>query len=663
MAASVTTGFYLDSVGTDDVGSGVPAFWPMVGWSVTVVDGTEIDEVQLTAFGPGGTWKDISLSAPEGQHLVAGATYSGGVGISGCGLPSGAGFTVHEIGMSGPLAATFWVKCGGSSTFIGDLRYNSTVPVHALLVDSLEVPFAATSTGNASEASFRITAGGTDALAVTSVSFGSATADFGIASETCTAALIQPASSCDIVVRFTPQAGGERWAELVVIDDTARGTHVVRLRGEGIAQQSGLAWGSTYRAGPAYTWTSGNALGRTVQSGTQRLHAAYATDRIGSRWARDTGPYAGIYYVRSTSGSTWSSPRRLNPSTQHAARLGLAAAGTRVYVTWVSQRKIIRYSPTAPRVLYVRVNTGHGAATKWRSAVRLTSSTGRVDYPTIAASGSDAYIAFTDSGTGAIRTALTRDRGTTWRRVSLGSTSLTMKDGKAGFPSVAASGASVAVAWVADQAGRVLMRVSADRGSTWGPLEEVTASSSGDLNVAVRGGRIAVAWTTDTETVLRQRTLGTWGVPVAVATLEPGGDAAPYAPVVTLQDPDRIAVAWAEELAGSSDRADLRWMESADGGATWFAPQAIASASASSARRVNDWASVLWPAPSQRLVLWNGWTESSLNYRQYLRKGGGTPVGPTSAAVRWQAGPGTVSPGVTVIRPGMPQLPGGAPSR
>jgi hypothetical protein len=465
-----------------------------------------------------------------------------------------------------------------------------------------------------------------------------------ITSQDCPIGTLSPKASCDISLQFAPVRGGTIAAELRVESDAMDSPLLVSLTGTGIAPPSGVGWGSTYRAGPAYTWNSGSALARTVQSGTQRLHVAYTTPRIGSRWVKDAGPYMGVYYIRSTSGSTWSTPKRINTSTQHGDRVGLAAAGSRVYVTWVSKRKVINYSPTAPRVLYVRVNSGYGAATKWKSTIRLTSTSGRVDFPTIAASGYDAYIAFTDSVTGSIRIAYTRDRGATWRKVWLGSTSLTTKDGKAGWPSVAVSGSTVAIAWVANGSGRVLMRVSANRGSTWGPTVEVSPQSLGYVSAAVRGARIAVAWTTPDEVVVRQRIGGTWGEPIVVASLEPGADPTPYSPAVVLQDPERIAVAWSEEIDNSDDWSDLRWAESSDGGTIWYQSQGLALATASSSRRANDWPSVLWPSAGTRYVVWNGWTDGTTSYRLYLRKGTGTPIGPTTAASVWQPDPGVSAP-------------------
>jgi hypothetical protein len=360
---------------------------------------------------------------------------------------------------------------------------------------------------------------------------------------------------------------------------------------------------------------------------------------------KDTGPYLGVYYTRSTSGSTWSTPKRINPSTQHGNRVGLAAAGSRVYVTWVSQKKVIRYSPTAPRVLYVRVNTGHGAATKWRSTVRLTSTTGRVDFPTIAASGYDAYIAYTDAVTGSVKVVISHDRGASWKKRSLGTTTISTKDGKAGWPSVAVSGSTVAVAWVADSSGRILMRVSTDKGTTWGEIVEVSPQSNGSLSVAARGARIAVTWTTsDSLVAVRQLLDGTWGDAYVVQSCNPAGAPSQSSPAIVLQDPGRIAVAWSETVAGYTHRSNLCWAESADDGATWYQAQRLYAASSSSARRDNDWPSLAWPSAGTRYVVWNGWTYNTNNFRLYLRKGTGTPVGPTVTATVWQPDPAASAP-------------------
>ncbi len=406
------------------------------------------------------------------------------------------------------------------------------------------------------------------------------------------------------------------------------------LQGTAVAPTSGVTWGSNNKAGPAYTWNGGGALARTVQSGSQRLHVAYATDRVGGAWADNNGPYVGVYYVRSSTGATWSStPKRVNSSSQHAARLGLAAAGSRVYATWVSQTKWVHYSPTAPRVLYVRVNTNHGSSTAWKSAIRLSSTSRRVDYPTIAATGDDVYIAYTDGTTGEIRFARSNDRGANWTKAAIGTSTVSTSEGRSGLPSVAANGSTVVVAWVADSAGTVKARVSSNRGSTWGTAVTVGSQSNGYASAAVLGSRVAIAWTTADDVVVRQANSGTWGTAKVVESLTPGGAPLPYAPQVVLSGTSGIAVAWS--VTGPSHTADLRWAKSADGGAVWFAPQILATGG-TSARRLNDWPSVVWPSAGTRYIVWNGWRLNSFNYRLYLRKGSGAPSGITTAAPDWQ---------------------------
>ncbi len=123
----------------------------------------------------------------------------------------------------------------------------------------------------------------------------------------------------------------------------------------------------------------------------------------------------------------------------------MTAAGSNVYAAWVSQTKLVAYDPKAPRVLYVRTNTNHGSTTAWQSAVRVSSATGRVDYPAIAASGNSVYVTYTDANTGNVRLATSRDRGATWtyRTLGVGHVSSTGSNGRAAYPSMAVSGTRV----------------------------------------------------------------------------------------------------------------------------------------------------------------------------------------------------------------------------
>ena len=150
---------------------------------------------------------------------------------------------------------------------------------------------------------------------------GTDSSEFPMVGQGCPIGQLAAGAKCTISVRFEPTDVGDRTAQLRIDGDQMASPSVVPLSGTGALPKSGISWGATRKAGPAYTWNSGNALARTVSASGQRLHVAYATDRIGSKWAKNTGPYMGIYYVRSTSGSTWTAPKRLNPV--QAARLAL----------------------------------------------------------------------------------------------------------------------------------------------------------------------------------------------------------------------------------------------------------------------------------------------------------------------------------------------------
>jgi TolB protein len=464
---------------------------------------------------------------------------------------------------------------------------------------------------------------GTQALSVTGVTIeGSGAAQFDLLSQTCTAAVVPALGSCTATVRFDPTVLGAASASLTLTGPDPVGTRALPLTGTGKTN----LWSSQRAAAPKYTWATGSALARTVSGSTTYLHSLYATDRIGSRWASDSGARVGVYYVRSKNlGGTWTTPKRLNPTTQHAGRSAVAASGAYVYAAWVSVTKWVKYSPTAPRVLYFRRNTSHGTSTAWKSTLRLTSSTGRVDYPAIAASGSYVYVAYTDSATGSVKLKVSADRGVHWKTVTVGSTTRSGSSGRAGWPAVAAYGANVAVSWLGDIAGTLRARVSTTRGASWAATATMGASGS-TPSVAASGSRVAVAWT-DPAVKVRTWTAGAWADPITLPGTDGVAAEEPYGPVPALTGANGLAVTYSSctfNCDGAEDdvspRASLIWRSSLDGGATW-APSDVLGSSGSSAQRINDMPTILWPSPTRPFVVWNGWSAGTLSYRQYLRVG------------------------------------------
>ena len=420
-------------------------------------------------------------------------------------------------------------------------------------------------------------------------------------------------------------------------NDTFRGERTVALTATGINPVSAVGWVTT-RSGPAYSWNLGQSLARTVNGTKTYLHATYTTDRVSGAWVDDNGPYAGINYVRTSSnGVSFTAPKRLNPAKQHGSRGSLAASGKFVYATWVSTSRWIAYKGTAPRVLYLRRNSNHGSSTAWNTTKRLTSLSGRVDYPTVAAAGSNVYVAYTDSGAGSVRVKISRDRAATWSTVTLGTTSAgSSTAGRYGMPRIAASGNTVIVSWLANAGGAVRARVSTDAGKTWSTTGSIVGTSTDIPAVAASGSRAAVAWTDGSSAVVRTWAAGAWSTPKAVVS-RPAAYTQTYGPGHRPQwdvrrrsglDGLRDGVhTWS-----SSTRANLVWSELKDNGASWFAGQVLGSPPSTTARRYNDYPSVLWPSATRRHVMWNAGTAGTNNYRIVMRTGIGVVAAATFTA-------------------------------
>jgi parallel beta-helix repeat protein len=219
-----------------------------------------------------------------------------------------------------------------------------------ITVTPATVSFAARTVGtSASPVTVTVKNAGAATATVTSVSVsGTNAGDFPIVpNPPCVGMPLTTGMTCTIQVGFKPTNVGTRAAVLNIAGTGLNGTRHVALTGTGTAPPSGVTWNTLTYATPAYSWNYGASLGRTVVSGSQRLHLAYNTDRIGSSWASDTGPYVGAYYVKSTTGATWTAPFRLNSSTTHAINVGLAASGTHVYAVWETATKWVQFSPTA----------------------------------------------------------------------------------------------------------------------------------------------------------------------------------------------------------------------------------------------------------------------------------------------------------------------------
>ena len=657
-AAGSVTALALDSEPGDWVGGGQQLEYEPSTHAFTVHTG-EMRGVHVQVFGPEGadTWHlnftaveagTLTVGSYENAQRFADATHPG-IDVSGqgrgCNMTTGR-FEISEIERDGTgavttIAVSFEQHCeGGVPALFGEVRYQAAAGYKLLALTPTSIDLGTAGIGSATPVqTVHLASSGSAGVAISTLSIGGANAgEFAIVSETCPVGPLAPAATCDVTVKATPSAYGARVAELVIGTDTIRGQSTVSLTATGTDPVSAVAWGTT-RSGPTYSWNLGQSLARTVNGTTTYLHATYTTDRVSGSWVDDNGPYAGINYVRtSNNGSTFTTPKRLNPSTQHGSRGSLAATGKFVYATWISTSRWIAYKGTAPRVLYLRRNANHGSRTAWNTTKRLTSLSGRVDYPTVAAAGSNVYVVYTDSGTGSIKLKVSRDRAATWKTITLGTTSAgSATAGRYGIPRIAVSGNTVIVAWLANANGALNARVSSDAGRTWSAIGSIVGTSTDIPAVAASGSRAAVAWTDGSSAVVRTWAAGSWSAPKATV-LPPGASYThTYGPAVALSGTVGVGVAWTGCVTSctswtTATRADLVWSESKDGGASWFAGQRIGRSETSSARRYNDYPSILWPSATVRHVLWNTGTAGTNSYRIVLRTGNGVVAAATFTA-------------------------------
>ena len=281
-------------------------------------------------------------------------------------------------------------------------------------------------------------------------------------------------------------------------------------------------FGAPHPASAHYAWNPGKSLVAT----DTKLLSIWASDCPPplEKCASDDGPHMGVFVQRSPAGAvppSWSKPLRLSPPSVHAERPSIAAHGTTVIASWVTQRSYGRYRPGAPRALWLRVSRNEGKS--WGQARRLSPINGRVDYPRVAIGGGRLFAVWTSSDNGALRLAHSDDNGGHWAKVTIAQSSSTpfgAGEGYAGLPDIGASGANLAIAWIATDTGIQRAFTSATGGDDLAGATPETlsgrsrndgqhypavggATDPADPRVAIGGGRLFAVWTSSDTGAIR----------------------------------------------------------------------------------------------------------------------------------------------------------------
>ena len=402
-------------------------------------------------------------------------------------------------------------------------------------------------------------------------------------------------------------------------------------------------FGRARRISSPDAWNPGKSLAAT----SNQLLTIFASDcpPPSGRCADDNGPRMGVFVRRSPASSqagTWGKPIRISPSSVQAERPSIAAHGTTVIASYVTQRSYLHYRPSQPRVLWIRVSLDQGRT--WHKPFRVSGRTGRVDYPRVAVGGGRMFAVWTQADSGSIRMATSDDRGHHWSTATIGATTSRSSTGEGfrGLPDIGVSGDDVAVAWFASSNGSqvaVTSNTGGDDLSTATPVALTGPSpNDGQHYPAVAGAvgagdpRVAIAYSTNTgldlqiydgSTLSATSTVFTWKAVVGGAGYLDG-----YGPAVLPFGTSQIAVAIAgcrqnpaaqpcRPLAKGA-RIDVLYAHSPDDGTSWDAPLRLTDAGSHPPYRVNDEPSLAVTGSTQR-VSYDRYQRSFSQYDVWMR--------------------------------------------
>jgi hypothetical protein len=239
----------------------------------------------------------------------------------------------------------------------------------------------------------------------------------------------------------------------------------------------GVTWGADTRL----TNNSFSSSAPAVSASGQVVHIAWVDDRDGNDE---------IYYKRSTDdGVTWGPDTRLTDSTGTSENPCVSASGQNVHIVWQDNRD-------GNFEIYYKQSTDGGVS--WGADTRLTNNSSYSSPPSIAVSGSILHVVWADNRDANIEIYYKRstDSGISWGA----DTRLTNDPSYSGDASVAASGSNVYVVWSDQRDGflvnEIYCKSSTDGGITWGIDTRLTYALwvATYPSISVSGSNVHVVW-------------------------------------------------------------------------------------------------------------------------------------------------------------------------
>jgi hypothetical protein len=208
----------------------------------------------------------------------------------------------------------------------------------------------------------------------------------------------------------------------------------------------------------------------------------------------------------SNNGRSFGPAIRITTNTGTSENPSVAAVGSYVYVAWDDDTSVT--GSGGKDEIWMRVSSNNGAS--FGSAIRITTNTGSSINPSVAAVGSNVYVAWQDD----TPVAGSGDKPGIWLRTSLnsggsfgGATCISTDTGRSSNPSAGVSGSYVYVAWeddslVTGSGGQpeVWLRVSSNSGASFGSAIRISTNTGASVSpsVAASGSYVYVAWSDNT---------------------------------------------------------------------------------------------------------------------------------------------------------------------
>ncbi len=297
-------------------------------------------------------------------------------------------------------------------------------------------------------------------------------------------------------------------------------------------------------------------------TGTDEVSAASGSNRF-VVWADNTPGNFEIFIRRSTdNGVTWKEASNLsnNPGASISPRL--AVSGANIYVIWQQ----INAAGTLSDIFF-RSSLDNGVT--WKSIINISQNPGYSVFAEIAVSGSNVYVAWSDTapGNNDILFRRSSNYGATWKAV----VNLSNNGGISNVLQLAASGSNLIVAWQDFTPGNweILVRSSQDSGASWKSVKNIsnTPNLSFIRQVAASGSNLYVTWSDylfgEEDILFRRSTDGgaTWKSAINLSSNDDTSDG-----VVIAVSGSNVYVAWSDRSLGNYE---ILFRRSTDSGATW----------------------------------------------------------------------------------------------